>query len=177
MSAHFTYLLYLSASYSSTLHLKDILIVPNLIKNLISISNLLEDNNLTIEFVTNMCFIKEKKKELHLAPGIAKDRLYQLLSKNDFVSSSYEPSCSHSSMLSIFKNSVNALIDKVANKSCTQVNTSQCHINTNVSANLLHQRLGHPNKNVLKCILSTLSSCSPMSIPDLCDACQYGKLH
>lgn len=80
-------------------------------------------------------------------------------------------------MLSVFNNSANALIDKVANKSCTQVNTSQCHINTNVPANLLHQRLGHPNKNVLKCILFTLSSCSPMSILALCDACQYGKLH
>ncbi|KAH9769651.1 retrovirus-related pol polyprotein from transposon RE1 [Citrus sinensis] len=45
------------------------------------------------------------------------------------------------------------------------------------SANLLHQRFGHPSKHVLKCILSSLSLPCPTSIPDFCDACQYGKIH
>ena len=84
-------------SCSAVLHLRDTLCVPKLTKNLISVSKLLEDNtDITIEFVANMCFIKDKRNEQHLAQGIAKKRLYLLLSKNDFVSNSscltYTPS-------------------------------------------------------------------------------------
>lgn len=66
-------------SCNSLPHLKDILCVPAITKNFISISKLLEDNNITVEFVANMCFIKDKKKTVHLAQGIVRGRLYQLL--------------------------------------------------------------------------------------------------
>ena len=70
------------------LHLNDILYVPAITKNLISISKILEDNDITIEFVANLYFIKDKKKTVHLAQGIAKEGLYQLLSKDTFLSKS-----------------------------------------------------------------------------------------
>lgn len=50
----------LHTSCSSTLHLKDILCVLHLTTNVTSISKLLKDNNLTIEFFANMYFIKDR---------------------------------------------------------------------------------------------------------------------
>ncbi|KAH9741041.1 retrovirus-related pol polyprotein from transposon RE2 [Citrus sinensis] len=64
------------------------------------------------------------------------------------------------------------------NKVCTQTSNSQSHLSTvnpAMFANVLHQRFGHPNKHALKNILSSLAL--PASIPDFCDACQYGKMH
>ena len=84
------------------LHLQDILCVPHLTKNLISISKLLADSNLVIQFVANMCFIKDKKKGVHLAQGFARGRLYKLLSKHDFFSSSCVTNNNHCSVLSVF---------------------------------------------------------------------------
>lgn len=49
------------------LHLNEILFVLAITKNLISISKLLKDNHMVIEFVANFCFIKDKEKALHLA--------------------------------------------------------------------------------------------------------------
>ncbi|KAH9699266.1 retrovirus-related pol polyprotein from transposon RE1 [Citrus sinensis] len=158
----------LHTSLDSILHLKDILFVPHLTKNLISISKLLQDNNLTIEFVANMCFIKDQKKGVHLAQGIARGGLYQLLSKKDFTSSSHGPSQIPSSMLSVLNNSAYNLLDEA---------TKKTRINNILSANLLYKSFGHPSKHVLKCILSSLSLPCPTSMPDFCDACQYGKIH
>ena len=53
----------LNTSCNTVIRLKDVLCVPHLIKILICISKLLQDNNITIEFVANMCFIKDKKKK------------------------------------------------------------------------------------------------------------------
>lgn len=75
----------LHISCYSVLHLKDVLCVPHLTKNLISVSKLFEDNNITIELLANMCFMKDKKKEIHLVQGIARCGLSQFLSKNEFV--------------------------------------------------------------------------------------------
>ena len=44
-------------------------------------------------------------------------------------------------------------------------------------ANMLHQRFCHSNKHVLKSILSSLAPHYPISVPEFCDACQYGKMH
>lgn len=167
---------YLSTSCGSSLHLHDILYVPQLTKNLISISKLLENTNLIIEFVANMCFIKDKKREVHLAQRIARGGLYQLLSKNDFVSNSCNLTYGPRSMLSIFNNSTCNHSDSAENKACIP----QCHTNTVksiMSANLFHQHFGHPSRHVLKCILSSLSLNCNVTMPDFCDACQYGKMH
>ncbi|KAL5778638.1 hypothetical protein ACOSQ2_009375 [Xanthoceras sorbifolium] len=50
-------------SFSSshpTIVLKNILFVPNITKNLLNISQLLKDNNLTVQFVNQCCLIKDK---------------------------------------------------------------------------------------------------------------------
>ncbi|KAH9726123.1 Disease resistance-like protein DSC1 [Citrus sinensis] len=159
-------------SCSAVLHLRNTLCVPKLTKNLISVSKLLEDNtDITIEFVANMCFIKDKRKEQHLAQGIAKKGLYLLLSKNDFVSNSSCLTYAPSSMISVLNNPAWKTSDTAANNVCN----SQFQVNSTKLANLFHQKFGHPNKHVLKSILSSLSvDYSSISAPDFCDACQYG---
>ena len=51
-----------SAYKHTSIALKDILLVPSIIKNLISISKLTTDNNLSIEFVGNVCYVKDSLK-------------------------------------------------------------------------------------------------------------------
>ncbi|KAH9673912.1 retrovirus-related pol polyprotein from transposon RE1 [Citrus sinensis] len=162
-------------SCNAILHLRDTLCVPKLTKNLISVSKLLEDNtDITIEFVANMCFIKNKRKEQHLAQGIAKKGLYLLLSKNDCVSNSSCLTYAPSSMISVLNNPACKTSDTAANNVCN----SQFQVNSTKLANLFHQKFGHLNKHVLKSIMSSLSvDYSSISAPDFCDACQYGKGH
>ncbi|KAH9646728.1 retrovirus-related pol polyprotein from transposon RE1 [Citrus sinensis] len=167
-------------SCDSLLHLNDILYVPAITKNLISISTLLKDNDITIEFVANLCFIKDKKKTVHLAQGIAKEGLYQLLSKDTFLSKSCSLAYVPRSMIFVISNSASVLSNKAENKACTESVNSKSHVNITksvVCGNLLHQRLGHPNKHALKNIIPHLSLKSSITLPDFCDACQYGKLH
>lgn len=164
---------------NSLLHLDNILCIPAITKNLISISKLLADNNIITEFVANLYFIKDKKKAVHLAQGIARGGLYLLLSKNDFLSNScyriYEPS----SMLSIFNNSARTHDSTTEHNTCNKFIDNQCHVISQliVSGNLLHKRLGHPNKHAIRRILPHLSLNSSITLTNFCDACQYGKMH
>ena len=67
---------------------------------------------------------------------------------------------------------------KISDTAANKVYNSQCQTNTTKLANLFHQKFGHPNKHVLKSILSSLSfDCLSISAPDFCDVCQYGKVH
>lgn len=137
-------------------HTYDILYVPAITKNLISISKLLEDNNITIEFVANLCFIKDMKKAVHLGQWIATDGFYQLLSKADFLFNSKCLAYVPSSMLSFLNNSTCISSTSTENKTCIQSVKAQCHVNSTqstISGNLLHQRFGHPCKHTMKCIL------------------------
>ena len=61
--------------------LKDILLVPLITKNLLSISKLTYDNHLSIEFLGNICYVKDALKGEVLLLGIAEKGLYRLLFK------------------------------------------------------------------------------------------------
>ncbi|KAH9667511.1 retrovirus-related pol polyprotein from transposon RE1 [Citrus sinensis] len=75
---------YLSTSFGTCLSLTNTLCVPKITKNLISISKLLLDNNIIIEFCSTMCFIKDKNEGTLLAHGIVEGGLYKLLSLDVF---------------------------------------------------------------------------------------------
>lgn len=53
-----------SSPYTKTA-LKDILLVPSIIKNLLSVSKLTSDNPLTVEFCGNIYFIKDMKGQFY----------------------------------------------------------------------------------------------------------------
>ena len=62
----------LNAAHKHTpIVLKNILLVPSITKNLISISKLTTDNNLSIEFVGNVCYVKDSLKGQVLLQGLA----------------------------------------------------------------------------------------------------------
>ena len=60
------------------LQLTNILHVPTITKNLLSVFRLLTDNNVVIEFHKSICFVKDKSTGITLLKGIARDGLYQV---------------------------------------------------------------------------------------------------
>lgn len=66
------------SSKLKSLNLHDILYVPNITKNLLSVSKLAADNNILVEFDKNWCFVKDKLTGKEVLKGILKDGLYQL---------------------------------------------------------------------------------------------------
>ncbi|KAH9782940.1 retrovirus-related pol polyprotein from transposon RE2 [Citrus sinensis] len=68
-----------SNNASLTFKLNDILLVPQITKNLISISKLTKDNDVVIEFTNNFCFVKDNVRNLIILQGKAENGLYKLL--------------------------------------------------------------------------------------------------
>ncbi|KAH9661600.1 retrovirus-related pol polyprotein from transposon RE1 [Citrus sinensis] len=64
------------------IYLNHVLHVPSITKNLISVSKLLADNNVFIEFYNHVCFVKDKNSRITLLKGIARGGLYQVPSLN-----------------------------------------------------------------------------------------------
>ena len=60
------------------LYLNNILHVPNITKNLLSISQFTHDNNVVIEFDSNCGLVKDKPLKITLLEGTLKEGLYQL---------------------------------------------------------------------------------------------------
>ena len=67
-----------SLSYSRPLHLRNILLVLAIKKNLISISQFTLHNNVIIEFDASHCYVKDKVTKVTLVQGELHDGLYQL---------------------------------------------------------------------------------------------------
>ena len=59
--------------------LRDVLYVPAIEKNLISVAKLIADNVVLIEFVNSACVIKDKVTRKLLLQGELRDGLYQLI--------------------------------------------------------------------------------------------------
>lgn len=54
-------------------------------KNLISVSKLVMDNPVFIEFTNKFCFAKDKETRLVLLYGVVKEGLYQLMVSNNLL--------------------------------------------------------------------------------------------
>ena len=67
----------LSDFKTTCIMLKDMLFVPSITKNLLSISKLTSDNNISVEFCGNVCFVKDKMKGQVLLRGLAEKRAVQ----------------------------------------------------------------------------------------------------
>jgi hypothetical protein len=64
-------------SHSALKHM-NILCVPCITKNLLSISQILKDNVVTVEFTNSTCVVKDKATQLTLLHGSIHDGLYLL---------------------------------------------------------------------------------------------------
>ncbi|KAH9792303.1 retrovirus-related pol polyprotein from transposon RE2 [Citrus sinensis] len=177
--------------------LKDMLLVPDITKNLLSISKLTTDNNLSVEFVGNVCYVKDSLKKQVLLKGIAEKGLYKLLLKPS--ESSYCAYLSHSSPVQPLSMLSAYFFESIVPKN-TQNNDSSCVSSCNASINkfssyisscdalnnkvqLLHRRFGHPNSQILMHLLKSVPSVNlshntiKQALEKLCEACQMGKTH
>ena len=62
------------------LSLNHVLHVPKITKNLLSVSKLLADNNVTLEFVGTCCFVKARSTRIIYLEGVAKSGFYKVQS-------------------------------------------------------------------------------------------------
>ncbi|KAH9745735.1 retrovirus-related pol polyprotein from transposon RE2 [Citrus sinensis] len=135
---------------SFTLNMHNILLVPQITKNLISISQLTKDNNVAVEFTDKFCFVKDKVENLIILQGKADKGLYKLLlmSPNKIYSRNHVTTVESAAQvvpLSMFS----AVSSDLQNKtSCSYTVSAPC----------------------LKAINGSKSF-------ESCDACMMGKLH
>ena len=146
------------------MHLTNVLHVPQITKNLISVAKFTQDNDVILEFDSHCCFVKDKKSREILLQGSLKEGLYQLdISK---VSSNWQ--------FVGFSEDANVFLPHLAttpstiNKQPTtpsieyslQVNkieSTKCVEDNNTSVgHLWHQRLGHPCNKIVSLVLNRL---------------------
>lgn len=153
------------------LTLKDLLHVPNISKNLLSVSKFAQDNNVIFEFHPYHCFVKyQDSKQVLLEGTVGADGLYQFkpfkfLTNSGAASNSDSSSMSSSSQFSVFNNPVN----------CN--NTVSVMQNGNVFQ-MWHLRLGHAHTSAVKNILNLCNipfSNKTATLP--CTFCCMGKSH
>ena len=147
---------------SKTLCLKNILHVPSITKNLISVSQFSKDNKVFFEFHPFSCFVKDQATKSILIQGTLHHGLYRF----NLTRQLRKPSGQSS----------NILISENSNKSQSILDSS-CNSDTSTFS-LWHNRLGHPSSNV---VLKVLKDCNISSFCNkndfFCSSCQLGKSH
>lgn len=156
---HTGYIILSTILSQKSVTLLNVLCVPKITKNLISISKLVVDNSISVEFTDKFCAIKDRETKLVLLQGAIKEGLYQLV----------VPSSSLSLGQSWFSYPRNkTLCFKDENKVVLQSNK--------IDLAMWHKRLGHPCKETLSKMLSTMFTVYSVSNKDFfCVECQYGK--
>lgn len=119
---------------SKLLCLSNVLCVPSIRKNLLSVSQFANDNGVFFEFHPTYCVIKDIITRETLLKGHIRDGLY------------------HFSVPVMSTQSVEA---PVANSSVLQHTSKDCNV-----FSLWHNRLGHPSASVVKAILDECSIAS-----------------
>ena len=172
---------FLSNHSDKSLHLNNILHVPHITKNLVSISKFTVDNSISVEFTPSCCYVKDLITGATLLKGVYDCGLYHLElspthTTHAFLAHSSQPeSCS-----SCFYNKTASCHSSMAcnvffpNKSHDGCNTSV--VQDSPVKSLWHNRLGHPSIFVLNKILHSMSI-SPSSHQMFCDAYKLSKLH
>ncbi|KAK2454628.1 putative mitochondrial protein [Trifolium repens] len=147
------------------LTLQNLLHVPSITKNLISVSQFAKDNNVFFEFHPNFCLVKSQdNKQILLQGDVGSDGLYS------FSNISIAPAKS-------------SILSNVHKPSVCSVNTSNSVYNPSLSLHsqhLWHLRLGHPNNQTLKLALKMCNisfSNNENDISLFCTACCMGKAH
>ena len=147
------------------LALKHLLLVPSVTKNLISISKLNSDNDFIFEFNSSSCCVKDKFSKEILLTGTLRNGLYHQDLSSPSLSS---PPSSTTTDRHFYL---------VASAACAETSPvcSLCNKTQSVMS-LWHNRLGHPNSNVLHQVIKQLHVAVPLkTIPRFYEACQFGK--
>ena len=165
----------LHSSKSNTIfNLRNLLHVPKITKNLISVSQFAHDNNVYFEFYPNVCFVKSQVSKEILLQGKLRDGLYMF----EDVSVPSKSANSHALYNSVvhYANFNSACNHPVK----SQVFNSSCNSYVSVFP-LSHKRLGHPSNKIVSQVLSDcnipLNLNKSASTSNVCNACCMAKVH
>lgn len=169
---------------SKSLHLANVLHVPQITKNLISVAKFTQDNDVILEFDSHCCFVKDKKSREILLQGNLKEGLYQLdiskVSSNRQFAGFSEDTNVFLPHLATTPSTINKQsvapsvgyslqVNKIESTRCVEDN------NTGVG-HLWHQRLGHPCNKIVSLVLDRLGIKSKLQNElSFCTACPLGK--
>ncbi|KAF7827503.1 Retrovirus-related Pol polyprotein from transposon TNT 1-94 [Senna tora] len=132
---------------NSGLRLKDVLFIPFVKYNLLSVNKLAKDDNTSFVFYSESCILQDQKSKKILAKGTAVGNLYYL--NNESRCTSYK-ACNFSDESRYRKNLVHE-----TNMNAIREMTAKCDTSTDselnkAAGNLWHFRLGHASENVLE---------------------------
>ena len=99
-SAHASF----NSSTSRSLNLNRVLVVPDIKKNLVSVAELTNDNNVLVEFDSSSCFVKDKKTNRILLKGKKHNGLYKMAQGPCFPSAKAEKNVDCTVFLSVLDN-------------------------------------------------------------------------
>lgn len=160
---------------NTSLVLHNLLHVPAITKNLISVSKFCLDTNVYFEFHSDICYVKSHaSNEILLQGRVGSDGLYQFPHLQLIKS----PTTSQVSCLTLASNNSN--FSPRFSTSISSSNTQQ-NVSENSSCNsqfTWHLRLGHPNPHTMKLVLSQCNV--PYSNKEnsvFCSAHCVGKAH
>nr|KYP51497.1 Retrovirus-related Pol polyprotein from transposon TNT 1-94 [Cajanus cajan] len=150
---------------STILSLKDLLLVPTLTKNLISVSKFAKDNNVYFVFYPHSCFFKSQDLNETLLEGKhGEDGLYH-----------FHP---HLAKKKSFNIDIEKNLAFPKSDPCIFLSEKCNHVVSNTYKQW-HLRLGHPHHDSLTKALQTCNIRLPTvnKISDFCDSCCIAKSH
>ena len=154
------------------LHLKNVVHIPHLTKNLIGVSKFAQDNKVFFEFLLNACFVKDQVTGAILLLGTLEGGLC-VFHVWPSTTSSQHPELS-TLVNSIFNKSKYTTIP--SHSSIQALSSIALDISSQL--NVWHQQLGHPSLSILKRVLNACNiSYSKNKRALLCTTCQLGKQH
>lgn len=138
---------------SGELLLHDLLFVPDIHKNLLSVSKFTKDNKVYFEFYSHDCYIKDLKTHKVLLQGTKSNGLYKFL-------------------LAKLKHAFNTTHEAIRSAESFQKSDLEFQFTC------WHQRLGHPFFAIVYQILKSFNIRIPKTKSfSLCHACEMGKRH
>lgn len=158
--------LYSTHNPSHKFKLKNLLLVPNLKRNLISVGQFTHDNNVYFEFHPSVCLVKPHGSSQVLLKGYrGKDGLYFLPTLT--AESQVPAATSLSADVSVSASPVSHI---------PPTNSITSTINDYI---VWHHRLGHANSRAIHTVLSLCKSpiSSNNNSLELCKSCSVGKAH
>ncbi|KAL4376068.1 hypothetical protein GQ457_02G029640 [Hibiscus cannabinus] len=165
---------------SRPLMLNNLLHVPNIKKNLLSVSKFTRDNNVSIEFFPDSCAVKDLRTCHVMLQGLENDGLYKLSSADscsDQQNCAKAVSCKNVLSVSCNDLSIATSVCKETKECCNALCSTELGVKA-ADLEVWHRRLGHPSNSTL---LKMIKLCIPFDGNKIfgsdisCVACKLGK--
>ena len=176
----------------TTLKHNNLLLVPSITKNLVSVSQFARDNDVYFEFYPNHCFVKSHDSSKVLLRGVlGHDGLYQFedtksfklpapFHQNSRVCNKVSTQYTSSSITPLEHNtSLNSSNFQCNNVEHLPNSSTRSYVQSFPSLYIFwHSRLGHPHHEVLQSIIKHCNVKLPnKNVSDFCTSCCLGKVH